>query len=153
MIQKKEKEVLFILLLIYNKNMSKKLLIVDDDKIFLKIFRDVLAKDYAGKYEAAVAENGVDALAKMEEFHPDLVVLDIRMPEMDGIEFLRELKRRNHGSQIPVLISSNFSDMDKISEGLELGVKGYVIKSDYSLDNIIKRVDSLLGTKSEASKQ
>ncbi len=133
--------------------MSKKLLIVDDDKIFLKIFKDLLAKNYANEYEVAVAENGIEALAKIEEFHPDLIILDIQMPEMDGIEFLREMKRRNHGlSQIPVLISSNFSDTDKISEGLELGVKGYVIKSDYSLDNIIKRINSLLGTKPEESK-
>ena len=138
----------------YNKNMSKKLLIVDDDKIFLKIFRDILAKDHAGKYEVVVAENGIEALAKMEEFYPDLIVLDIRMPEMDGIEFLRELKKRNnHRSQIPVLISSNFADMDKISEGVELGVKGYVIKSDYSLDNIIKQMDSLLGMKPEENKE
>ncbi|MCK5590920.1 MAG: response regulator [Candidatus Pacebacteria bacterium] len=129
--------------------MIKKLLIVDDDKIFLKIFRDVLAKDYAGKYEVAVAENGIDALVKMESFHPDLIVLDIQMPQMDGIEFLRERKRRNLGVDTPVLISSNFADVDKISEGLELGVKGYVVKSDYSLDAIIKQVDSLLGVSPE----
>lgn len=132
--------------------MSKKLLIVDDDKIFLKIFRDVLAKDYAGKYEVAVAENGIDALVKMESFHPDLIVLDIQMPQMDGIEFLRERKRRNLGVDTPVLISSNFSDVDKISEGLELGVKGYVVKSDYSFDAIIKHIESLLGTGSKEEK-
>ena len=125
--------------------MSKKLLIVDDDKIFLKIFKDTLARKYKDKYEVTVAHNGIEALEKMEEFQPDLIVLDIQMPKMDGLEFLQELKQRNHGLQIPVLISSNFSDIDKISEGLEFGVKGYVVKSDYSLDGIIKQIDSLLG--------
>ncbi len=127
--------------------MKKKLLIVDDDKIFLKIFRDTLAKDYVDRYEVDVAENGIEALEKIEEFHPDLIVLDVKMPKMDGIEFLRELKKKNYERDIPVLISSNFSDTEKISEGLELGVKGYVMKSDYSLDAIIKHIESVLKIK------
>ncbi|MCK5027906.1 MAG: response regulator [Candidatus Pacebacteria bacterium] len=127
----------------------KKILIVDDDKIFLKIFRDTLNKDYVGRYDVASAENGEEGLAKIEEFHPDLIVLDIKMPKMDGIEFLRALKEKQCEPQIPVLISSNFSDAEKISEGLELGVKGYVVKSDYSLDGIIKRIESLFGSEIE----
>jgi len=124
----------------------KKLLIVDDDKILLKIFKDTVINNYAEKYEVEVAEDGLEALTKTEEFKPDLIVLDIRMPKMDGIEFLRELQKRNDGKQnTPVLISTNFSDTEKISEGLELGIKGYVMKSDYSLGEILKKVDSLLG--------
>ncbi len=128
----------------------KKILIIDDDKIFLKIFRDSLQKDHAGVYEIESAENGEEGLAKIELSRPDLIVLDIKMPKMDGIEFLRKLKEYKYEPHIPVLISSNFSDTEKISEGLELGVIGYVIKSDYSLDSIIKRIQSVLGTEAES---
>ncbi|MCK5095739.1 MAG: response regulator [Candidatus Pacebacteria bacterium] len=124
----------------------KKILIIDDDKIFLKIFRDTFSKSYADKYEVVSAEDGEEGLLKVGEEHPDLIVLDIKMPKMDGLEFLRALKEKNGESQTPVLISSNFSDNEKISEGLELGVKGYVVKSDYSLDGIIARIEDILGS-------
>ena len=123
----------------------KKILIIDDDKIFLKIFRDVINKSYADKYEIVSAEDGEEGLLKVAEEQPDLIVLDIKMPKMNGIEFLRVLKEKNE-PPIPVLISSNFSDNEKISEGLALGVKGYVVKSDYSLDGIISRIEDILGS-------
>lgn len=125
----------------------KKILIIDDDKIFLKIFRDTLGKIHGEDYEIASAENGEEGLVKTDEVRPDLIVLDIKMPKMDGIEFLKKLKEKNFDPQIPVLISSNFSDVEKVSEGLELGVKGYVVKSDYSLDGIIKRIEDILDPK------
>jgi len=129
----------------------KKILIVDDDKIFLKIFKDTLHKMHEGKFEVISAEDGSKGLSLVEEEKPDLIVLDIQMPEMDGLEFLRTLKEKKLDPQIPVLISSNISDVEKISEGLELGVKGYVVKSDYSLEGIIGRIESVLndGTVSE----
>ncbi|MCK5026872.1 MAG: response regulator [Candidatus Pacebacteria bacterium] len=123
----------------------KKILVIDDDKIFIKIFRDSIYKDHKNIYEVESAGNGEEGLAKIEVSRPDLIVLDIKMPKMDGIEFLRKLKEQKYETQTPVLISSNFSDAEKISEGLELGVIGYVVKSDYSMDSIIKRVHDVLG--------
>ena len=122
----------------------KKILLIDDDKIFLKIFRDTIRQDRNEVYEVTTTTGGKEGLIKVQESRPDLIVLDLKMPGMDGIDFLRELKKENFDPQIPILISSNFSDMEKIGEGIELGVKGYVIKSDYSLDGIIKYIDDLL---------
>ncbi len=122
----------------------KKILLIDDDKIFLKIFRDTIRQDRNEVYEVATVTGGKEGLIKIQEDRPDLIVLDLKMPGMDGIDFLRELKKENFDPQIPILISSNFSDMEKIGEGIELGVKGYVVKSDYSLDGIIKYIDDLL---------
>ena len=127
----------------------KKILLIDDDKIFLKIFRDTIRKSRGDIYEVATSSNAKEGLKKVLENRPDLIVLDIRMPKMDGIEFLRELKKENPDLQIPVLISSNFFDITKIGEGVELGVKGYVVKSDYSLEGIIKHIDGLLGQPSD----
>ena len=122
----------------------KKILLIDDDKIFLKIFRDTIRQDRNEVYEVTTTTGGKEGLIKIQEDRPDLIVLDLKMPGMDGIDFLRELKKENFDPQIPILISSNFSDMEKIGEGIELGVKGYVVKSDYSLDGIIKYIDDLL---------
>ena len=122
----------------------KKILLIDDDKLFLKIFRDTIRQDRNEVYEVATVTGGKEGLIKIQEDRPDLIVLDLKMPGMDGIDFLRELKKENFDPQIPILISSNFSDMEKIGEGIELGVKGYVVKSDYSLDGIIKYIDDLL---------
>ena len=122
----------------------KKILLIDDDKIFLKIFRDTIRQERNEVYEVTTVTGGKEGLIKIRESHPDLIVLDLKMPGMDGIDFLRELKKENFDPQIPILISSNFSDMEKIGEGIELGVKGYVVKSDYSLDGIIKYIDDLL---------
>lgn len=123
----------------------KKILLIDDDKIFLKIFRDTIRKNRSGIYDVETSSSAKEGLVRVRENRPELIVLDIKMPKMDGIEFLRELKKENLGSQIPVLISSNFFDITKIGEGVELGVKGYVVKSDYSLEEIIKHIDGLLG--------
>lgn len=125
----------------------KKLLIIDDDKIFVKIFRDTIHKNRADVYEVMSAENGEEGLAQIERVRPDVVVVDIKMPKMGGMEFLRALKEKKYDPPIQVLISSNFSDPENISEGLELGVAGYVVKSDYSMESIVQRIDDIFGVK------
>lgn len=123
--------------------MAKKILIVDDDKIFAKILKDGLMSE-AGKYEIVTAVDGEEGLTKAQEWHPDLIVLDMMMPKMSGIDFLKKLKLFNVTPAIPVVISSQLMDVEKISESVELGVKGYIVKSAFSLDNIVKQVENIL---------
>lgn len=120
----------------------KKILIVDDDKIFAKILKDGLSQ--GGKHEVVIAHDGEEGLEKVKQDHPDLIVLDMMMPKISGIEFLKKLKLFNIVPQIPVIISSQLMDVEKISESVELGIKGYVVKSDYSLDNIVKQIEGVL---------
>jgi DNA-binding NarL/FixJ family response regulator len=115
----------------------KKVLLVDDDKIFVKILRDTLHT----KYDVNTANDGEEGLELVESFKPDLIVLDLQMPKVDGMEFMRQLKERN--IHIPILVSSQLSDITKISEGIELGIKGYVVKSDYSLDTLVEQIDDV----------
>lgn len=128
----------------------RKILIIDDDKIFVKIFRDTMHKTHASEYEIVSAENGEDGLEKIEESRPDLIVVDLKMPKMGGLEFLKILKEKKYDPPISVLISSNFSDPEHISEGLEFGVAGYVVKSDYSMESIVQRIDDVLGVKHDS---
>jgi two-component system alkaline phosphatase synthesis response regulator PhoP len=130
----------------------KKILIADDDKIFCKIFKDSLHRDYPEKYEITTATDGEEGLKLAIELKPDLIVLDLKMPKMDGMEVLKALKEKGIVPKTPVLISTNFSDMEKMSEGFELGIKGYVVKSDYSLEGIEHRIADILEIQDEEKK-
>lgn len=125
--------------------MIKKILIVDDDKIFVKILRDGLLAGGAGKYEVFTAFDGEEGLVAAEKERPDLVMLDMMMPKVTGIEFLKKFRTEDWGKDTPVIIETQLSDLEKMSEGVALGVKGYIIKSDYSLDTILRQVEDILG--------
>lgn len=111
----------------------KKILVIDDDMTFMASIKASLDSD---TYEVTSATNGVEGLKRVEESRPDLILLDIMMPMMDGIEFLKELNTKYGENKIPVLITSNVSSLDKISEGVSLGIRGYFIKSNESLESI-----------------
>ena len=124
--------------------MSKKILIIDDDKIFSKILRDGLVAGGQGKYEVATAFDGEEGFLVAEREKPNLIMLDMMMPKVTGIEFLRKLRGEEWGKDTPVIVETQLSDLEKMSEGVELGVRGYIIKSDYSLDTILRQVEDIL---------
>ena len=74
---------------------------------------------------------------------PGIVLLDIKMPKMDGIEFLKEMNQKYGEGKTPVLITSNVSSLDKISEGVSLGVHGYFVKSNESLEGITGIIETV----------
>lgn len=126
----------------------KKVLIIDDDEVFAKTLTDSLPKD---KYLVVGATNGEEGLKELEKNRPDIIILDLLMPKMGGLEFLKALKEKEkEGKQtVPILISSQLSKMKDISEGvalgMDVGVKGYIIKASENMDMIIKTIDRILG--------
>lgn len=124
--------------------MIKKILIIDDDRIFSKILRDGLIAGGQGKYEVIAAFDGEEGLEMASHEKPDLIMLDMMMPKLTGIEVLRKLRAEEWGKDIPVIIDTQLSDLEKMSEGLELDVRGYIIKSDYSMEAILARVEDVL---------
>lgn len=124
--------------------MTKKILIIDDDKIFVKILRDGLIAGGSGSYEVVTAFDGEEGFLVAEKERPDLIMLDMMMPKVTGIDFLKKLRNEDWGKDTPVIIETQFSDLGKMSEGVELGVSGYIIKSDYSLDTILRQVEDVL---------
>ncbi len=127
-----------------NTNTIKKILIVDDDRIFSKVLRDAFSSVENIEYKIMSAYDGEEGLKKVKEEKPDLIILDLMMPKIGGIDFLKQIKKNNGVNDIPILISSQVSDIEKISEGMELGIVGYIVKADYSLDSIIKQVEDIL---------
>lgn len=124
----------------------KKILIIDDDQAFQKTMTETLS---ALHYEVESAYDGEEGLIKARTSTPDLILLDIKMPKLDGLTMLKELQAdKKEGEKISIIITSNSSSLDHISEGLELGVAGYIIKSDESLATIVKTIDSIISHRS-----
>lgn len=132
----------------------KKILVVDDNVFFAKTVADSLPPD---KYQVVAAEDGEEGLKKLQSEKPDLVLLDILMPKIDGMEFLKILqskRMKNKGElPVPIIITSNISNMNKISEGVALGVKGYIVKSDESLQSIVSSIEQVIENEEVARKK
>lgn len=125
--------------------MVKKILIIDDDKIFSKILRDGLVAGGQGKYEVVTAFDGEEGFEVASREKPDLIMLDLMMPKVTGMELLKKIRAEEWGQDTPVIVETQLSDLEKMSEGVELGVRGYIIKSDYSIDAILRQVGDVFG--------
>ncbi len=90
------------------------------------MYRAKLEKD---GYTVRVAGDGIEALSVLSKDLPDLVFLDIRMPRMDGLEFLEQMRASDRTRNLPVVIVSNYSEKELVSRGLQLGALDYLIKS------------------------
>ena len=116
----------------------KNILVLDDDKAFIETVKATLDES---RYKMTSAGNGKEGLKCLETLKPDLILLDIKMPEMDGIEFLKAMNEKYGEGKIPVLITSNSESLDKISEGVSLGIIGYIVKSNESLQSIVAAIE------------
>ncbi len=120
---------------------AKKVLVVEDEQILLKTIQFTL-KD-AG-YEVLVAMDGEEASSAIAEHRPDIVLLDILLPKKNGMDVLREMRANESTKNIPVLLLTNLSDQESISDGVALGAQGYFVKSDMTLDEIAAKVAETL---------
>lgn len=127
----------------------KKILVIDDDPFFGKTLEAALPVD---KYTLVSAEDGEVGMQKLISEKPDLVILDLMMPKLDGTAFLKKLQESKDLPKVPVLVSSNLSSVKKISDVMAMGAVGYVIKSDESLQSIVQDIERVLDEK-EAGKQ
>ena len=118
-----------------------KILSAEDDKLISGSLCDALKS--AG-YEPTPAYDGEEAVAKAKELLPDLVLLDIMMPKLDGISVLWELKADPSTAKIPVIVLTNIGDVETISKIVEAGAVDYLLKSDQSVDDIIQKVKDVL---------
>ena len=127
--------------MIKKNNQNKTVAIIEDDQILVKALGDEL-KD-AG-YQVIKAFNGRDGLALVLKEHPDLILLDIVMPEMDGNTMLSSLRQDPWGRDVPVIILSDLNEASKVTKALVQQAFDYMVKSSWTLDDIIKRVNDKL---------
>ena len=122
-------------------NKKHSILIVEDD-ISLRI---VLKEKFKNSgFEVFEAVDGVEGLKLSLEKQPDMILLDIIMPNMDGITMLKRLRVDERGRDLPVIILSNLNDAESTSKAMEGGAFDYLVKTDWKLDDLIKKVNDRL---------
>lgn len=122
--------------------MAKTVLIVEDEQSMQRALKNKL--EHAG-YQILTASDGEGAMAAMKSTKPDLVLLDLIMPKMDGITVLRQVKADDALRSVPVVILTNLSSGDKVAEAMQLGTFDFLVKANYSLDDVLKKVIDRLG--------
>jgi len=95
---------------------------------------------FENRYEMAFARTGAEALRQLDEFHPDVLILDLRLPDTDGIALLQKI-RSGHGT-IPVLVTTAYVSMEPLMTVLDLGHSGYLVKP-FDLNELAARIDAL----------
>ena len=120
--------------------MAKKILLVDDAAFMRKMIKDTLSKSgYTDLYEAV---DGADAVEKYTELHPDLVIMDITMPNMDGLEALNAIRAKDPNAN--VVMCSAMGQESMVMDAVRSGAKDFIVKP-FKPDRILKTVSTILG--------
>lgn len=110
-----------------------KILIIEDDKFLLKLYSDKLQREGFKVFESLTGEEGLN---KVLAEKPDLVILDLILPGKNGFEVLSEMKLNPETKEIPVIILSNLGQETDIKRGLEMGAAAYLVKTDFSVNQL-----------------
>lgn len=121
--------------------MKKSILLVEDDPFLVDIYSTKLKE--VG-FSVEVAENGEITLKKIRERMPDLLVLDLVLPRVDGWEILKEIKTDPALAKIPVVILSNLGQKSEVDKGLSMGAVKYLIKAHYTPSEVIEEIKKIL---------
>ena len=122
--------------------MSKKILIIEDDKFLRELIVKKLVKE---GYEISEAVDGEEGIKKVKEEKPDLVLLDLILPGIDGFEVLAQMKEDRNVTKIPAIILSNLGQKEDIEKGLKLGAVDYLVKAHFTPGEIIEKIKKILG--------
>jgi DNA-binding response OmpR family regulator len=118
-----------------NNGKVKKILLAEDDQFISRAYKDGLGR--AG-YKIITAMDGREALKKIRSEEPDMVLLDLIMPEKNGFEVLEEMKKDKALKNIPVIVLSNLGQESDVDQGKKLGAVDYLIKSNVSIKEVIE---------------
>ncbi len=118
-----------------------KILIVEDEKMLNDAYRMILEKE---GHTVKCAFDGEEALKVTENFEPDLILLDLRMPKMDGIEFLKKYNLTKNHPDVQVIVFSNYDMQKEIDEAYELGAQRYLLKAWASPKELVQVVNDTL---------
>jgi len=121
--------------------MKKKILIIEDELTLRSVLAEKLKSD---GFEVLEAKNGEEGLEVSISQKPNLILLDIVMPKMDGLTMLEKLREDSWGKKVPVIILTNLSSGAEMSRSAENGVSGYLVKTDWKLEDVVKKIKEIL---------
>ena len=120
----------------------KKILFVEDEPTLQKAVSEILTQEGFKIFGALDGEAGLELIKKER---PDLVLLDLILPKKDGFEVLKEMKEDQGLKEIPVIVLTNLEGMGDVEKALSLGATTYLVKANYELDDVVKRIKQILG--------
>lgn len=120
---------------------TKKILLVEDDRFILDMYKNKLEKS---GFKVECAEDGASAIRIAKEFMPNVILLDVVMPLMDGFETLEAIKKENSTKDIPIILLTNLGQKKSVEKGLKMGAKDYIIKAHFNPSEVISKVMSIV---------
>jgi len=122
----------------------QKIAIIEDDPVINQMYR---MKFEANGFEVQLADNGKRGVAMVEEMKPDLILLDLQMPNMNGAEALEEIRKHDWGKSIPVIVLTNLGEEEAPKSLKDLGIHSYIVKADFTPSQVVSHVKEALGVK------
>ncbi len=129
-----------------NENKRKKILIIEDDFYISDMYRIKLESE---NFEAITADDGIRGIKMLEKQKPDVVLLDIVMPKMDGFNVLKMIRKNPSLKEIPVILLTNLGQKENVKRGLELGADSYIIKAHFTPSEVVEKIKDVLRRKLE----
>lgn len=120
---------------------KKKILIIEDEKLLLEMYRAYFEK--AG-YDVITADNGLDGIQKVKSTKPDLIIVDILMPEQSGYEVIKKIRKEVKKSKTAILAFSNLGQLKEINQGMISGADSYVVKTDITPAELLDKVKRMI---------
>jgi DNA-binding response OmpR family regulator len=120
---------------------ASKILIIEDDPYVQRMYQRMFGFQ---KYRTEMVSNGEEGLKAIKKEKPDLILLDIILPKMNGLEVLKKIKKDPKNKDIPVLMLTNVGETETVEEAAKLGAESYMIKADFSPAEVIKQVRKYL---------
>ena len=119
----------------------RKILIIEDDVFLQDLEANKLKKD---GFEVITASNGEEALEKIKEPNIKIILLDLILPGIDGLEVLKKIKQNENTKNTPVIVFSNLSEEKDIQKAKEIGAKDFMVKSNFSLNELAEHINKIL---------
>ncbi len=116
--------------------LRRKVLFVEDESALRRTYK----RFFAGRYDVAFAASGSEARSQMDQFSPEVLVLDLRLPDTDGITLLQEIRQSRPA--LPVIVTTSYVSMEPLINVLDLGHSGYLVKP-FDLEDLAARIDAL----------
>lgn len=121
-----------------------KILLIEDDIFFQKFYTFKLTEK---GHQIEIGSNGEEGIMKLQQFQPDIILLDLVMPKKDGFAVLSELRKNPAWSAIPVLVFSTLEQKQDVERAKQLGARDYVNKSFFDFENLLKKLEAVAGTR------